>query len=79
VRTAHENLLEKQRIIDAIAGSISEPSRTDALVKAAGPFKKSTIAFEKAVDTTKSLAGTGSGKVHLLLPPSTIADEEGQV
>jgi hypothetical protein len=77
VRTAHENLLEKQRIIDSLAGSTSEPSCTNAFVKAAGPFKKSTVAFEKAVDAAKSLAGSGSGKVHLLLPPSAIADEEG--
>jgi hypothetical protein len=31
-------------------------------------LKKSTIAFDKAVDEVKSFAGTDSGKVALLLP-----------
>ena len=35
-------------------------------------LEKSTIAFNKAVDGVKSLAGTGSGKVHLLLPAANL-------
>lgn len=75
VRMAHENLLEKQRMVEILAGSASEPSRTNAFVKATTTFEKSTVAFEKAVNATKSLAGTGSGKVHLLLPSTAVADD----
>ena len=39
-------------------------TRRDAMTA----LEKSTIAFDKAVDGVKSLVGTGSGKVPLLLP-----------
>ena len=75
VRTAHENLLEKRRMLEIIAESTSEPSNANTFVKAMTTFEKSTVAFEKAVNATKSLTGTGSGKVHLLLPSSAaVAD-----
>jgi hypothetical protein len=44
------------------------PGRDGAQKKALTALEKSSIAFDKAVDRVKSLAGTGSGKVPLLLP-----------
>lgn len=56
----------KQRLLQGLA-AFSEP-RDDAHKKAMTALDKSTIAFDKAVDGVKSLVGTGSGKVPLLLP-----------
>jgi len=64
----HEILLVKQRMVEVLSESTSESeSSNNALIKATTMFKKSAIAFEKAVDGAKSLGGTGSGKVPLLL------------
>jgi hypothetical protein len=44
---------------------LSWPQATTAL-------EKSTVAFERIMDGAISLAGTGSGKVPLLLPPTQV-------
>jgi len=68
---AHESLLEKRWMLEILATeSTSEPSHANTFVKATTTFEKSTVAFEKAVNATTCLTGTGSGKVHLLLPSS---------
>jgi len=59
-------------MVEILARSASKPSCTNAFVKATTTFEKSTAAFEKAVNAMKSLAGTGSEKVHLLLPSTAI-------
>src|SRR6266498_4647238 len=59
-------------MVEILARSASKPSCTNAFVKAMTTFEKSTAALEKAVNAMKSLAGTGSGKVHLLLPSTAI-------
>jgi hypothetical protein len=68
-------------MLEVLSGSTSESeSSHNALVRATIVFEKSAIAFEKAVERGKSLAGTGSGKVPLLLPSSynVAAADEGQ-
>ena len=43
--------------------------------KAMTALEKSTVAFDKAVDGVMSLAGTGSGKVPLLLPAAYLVPD----
>lgn len=57
----------KQRLLQGLA-AFSEPRDDAHSKKAMTALEKSTIAFDKAVDGVKSLVGTGSGKVPLLLP-----------
>jgi hypothetical protein len=55
-------------MVEVVSRSTSESeSSHNALVKATIAFEKSAVAFEKAVERGKSLAGIGSGKVPLLL------------
>jgi hypothetical protein len=49
----------------------ASPGRDGVHEKAMTALEKSTIAFDKAVDGVKSLAGTSSGKVPLLLPAAS--------
>jgi len=62
----------KQRTVQLLAAS--DPSHTIAIARATTAFEKSAVTFEEAVDTAKSLAGTGSGKVPLLLPRTHVID-----
>jgi hypothetical protein len=71
VLLAHESLIQKHSQLAA-----SDSGRTTAA------FEKSAVAFKRVVDTAKSLVGTGSGKVPLLLPSThvknvTQAESEG--
>lgn len=71
MRSAHETLITKHRELAAY-----DSGRTTAA------FEKSAVAFERVVGMVKSLVGTGSGKVPLLLPSThvqnvTQADSEG--
>jgi hypothetical protein len=70
VRAAHENMVTKQRRLQELVAFGT--SRDGAHEKAMTALEKSTIAFDKAVDGVKSLAGTGSGKVPLLLPRASV-------
>jgi hypothetical protein len=77
VRAAHEALVTKQKKIQdlsALDSLSADPSSTGnaALTKATAALKKSTVAFDRLVDGAISLAGTGSGKVPLLLPPTHV-------
>ena len=56
VCSAHETLITKHRELTA-----SDSGRTTAV------FEKLAVVFEGIVDMVKSLVGTGSGKVPLLL------------
>jgi hypothetical protein len=71
VRAAHGALVTVENRFQDL--SASGPS-TIALMKATSALEKSTVAFERVVDGAISLAGTGSGKVPLLLPPSYVRD-----
>ena len=64
--TAHANMATKKRILEGLTAS-GAPSDS-AYRKAMTAMEKSTIAFDKAVDGVKSLIGTGSGNVPLVLP-----------
>jgi hypothetical protein len=59
-------MASKKRILEGL--TVSGAPSDDAHKKAMTALKKSTIAFDKAVDGVKSLIGTGSGKVPLVLP-----------
>ena len=59
----------KQRLLQGTAAAaVGAPPGYGAHEKATAALEKATIAFDKAVNGVKSLAGTGSGKVPLLLP-----------
>jgi len=80
----HPDLLRIGRVMNENWFGVDR-TKTDVTVdvkvfKATTTFEKSTVAFEKAVNATKSLTGTGSGKVHLLLPSSAaVADHSWPV
>ena len=59
-------MVMKQRLLQGLA-AFGAPG-DGAHEKAMTALEKSTIAFDKAVNGVKSLAGMGSGKVPLLLP-----------
>lgn len=67
-------MLTKQRRLQELAASGSP--HAGAHEKAINALEKSTIAFDKAVDGVKSLAGTGSGKVPLLLPAASLVADD---
>ena len=58
----------QQRLLQGLAAFSAPGDASGAHEKAMTAVEKSTIAFDKAVNGVKSLAGTGSGKVPLLLP-----------
>ena len=65
----------KQRLLQGSQlAAFSEPRDDAHSKKAMTALEKSTIAFDKAVDGVKSLVGTGSGKVPLLLPATYYLD-----
>ena len=74
VLAAHDALVTKQKKVQNLSAldSPGPTGSTNALMKATTALKKSTVAFERVVDGAISLAGTGSGKVPLLLPPSHV-------
>ena len=75
VRAAHDTLITKQKKVHDLSGppGLDSPGpSTNTLMKATTALKKSTVAFERVVDGAISLAGTGSGKVPLLLPPTHV-------
>jgi hypothetical protein len=61
-------MVAKQRRLQELAQAAFGAPPRGAHEKAMTALEKSTIAFNKAADGVKSLAGTGSGKVPLLLP-----------
>jgi hypothetical protein len=69
VRAAHNTLVTKQKKVEDLSESALD---SPGLMKATTALEKSTVAFERVVDKAISLAGTGSGKVPLLLPPTHV-------
>jgi hypothetical protein len=76
VRPAHETLLVKQSVVKVLVGSTSESDSPYPLTKATAAFERSAIAFAKTADASKSLTGTATGKIPLLLPSHAISDDE---
>ena len=74
VRAVHNALITRQKKVQelSVLDSLSTTGSTNALMKATTALEKSTAAFERVVDEAISLAGTGSGKVPLLLPSTVI-------
>ena len=70
VRAAHNALVTVGKKFQ----DLSAAGSTNGLMKASSALEKSTVAFERVVDGAISLAGTGSGKVPLLLPPNYVRD-----
>jgi hypothetical protein len=60
-------MVTKKRLLERLTAS-GAPSDGAHTKKAMTAVEKSKTAFDKAVDGVKSLVGTGSGKVPLLLP-----------
>ena len=50
-------------------------TRSSLLMKATTALEKSVLAFDKAVDNSKSLVGMGSGKIPLLLPSTHVTQD----
>lgn len=75
VRAAHDALATKQKKVQDLSESAPGPSN-NALMKAMTALEKSTVTFERVVDGAMSVAGTGSGKVPLLLPPTHVVNTQ---
>jgi hypothetical protein len=78
VDAAHNTLVTKRKKVHDLSQAVfdSPDPSTNALMKATTALENSTAAFERVVDGSLSLVGTGSGKVPLLLPPTHVVDTQ---
>ena len=69
VRAAQQTMIKHQEKVDQIS-SLHTPAM-ETLMKATKTLEKSTKTFKNAVEVSRALIGTGSGKAPLLLPAGT--------
>jgi hypothetical protein len=70
LRAAQQMMIKHQEKVNQI--SSSNPSAIETLAKATKTLEKSTKTFKNAVEVSRSLIGTGSGKAPLLLPAGSM-------
>ena len=75
VHAAQQTMIKHQEKVDKISSSHLPQAAMESLMKATKTLEKSTKTFENAVEVSRALIGTGSGKAPLLLPAGTTSPE----